>query len=48
MSLSFDGSPERQIVSNNCGKGRRGGSVADGTTMDRVRMTATAEQGMHR
>jgi hypothetical protein len=41
-SLS-DGSPEGPIVGDNRGKGRLGGSVADETTTDRVRTTATTE-----
>jgi len=36
------------IVGNNRSKGRRGGSVAGGTTTDRARMTAMMEQGIHR
>jgi hypothetical protein len=48
LSSSIDGSPERPIVGNNNGKGRRGGSVVDRMTTDRVRTTATAEQGIHR
>jgi len=48
LSLSSDGSPEGLIVGDNCGKGRWGGSVADETTKDRARTTATTEQGIHR
>jgi hypothetical protein len=48
MSSSSNGLPERPIVGNNGGKGRRGGSVVAETTTDRVRPMAMVEQGIHR
>ena len=43
-----DGLPKGPIVGNNRGKGRRGEFFTDETTTDRVRTTATTEQGIHR
>ena len=42
------GLPEAPIVSDDRGKGRWGGSVADETITDGVKMTATTERGMRR
>jgi hypothetical protein len=40
-------SPKAPIVGNDCGKGGRGGSVADETITDGAKTTAMTEQGMH-
>ncbi len=48
LSLLSDGLPEVPIVGDNCGKGRRGGSVTDKTTTDGVRTMGTMEWRIHR
>jgi hypothetical protein len=40
------GSPKATIISDDRGKGKRGGSFADKTITDGAKTTATTEQGM--
>ena len=42
------GSPEATIISDDRGKGKRGGSVTDETILEWTKMTATTERGMRR
>jgi hypothetical protein len=39
--------PKATIISDDRGKGKRGGSFADKTITDGAKTTATTEQGMH-
>jgi hypothetical protein len=41
------GLPKATIISDDRGKGKRGGSFADKTITDGAKTTATTEQGMH-
>jgi len=41
------GLPEAPIIGDDCGEGKRSGSVADETITDGAKTTATTERGMH-